>query len=94
MGEHSENIVADISMYPLAEDYKAAIIAFIKALDDRPGLQRVTNQLSTQLRGSFDDVTDAIAEGMKTVMSGPDKVIFAVKYLNADLEIARPPDLS
>ncbi len=93
MSEHSHKIVADISMYPLAENYKTEIIAFIKALDDRPGLERVTNQLSTQLRGSFDDVTGAIREGMRAVMSGPGHVVFTVKYVNADLEIGRPPDL-
>jgi uncharacterized protein YqgV (UPF0045/DUF77 family) len=93
MTDHNPTIVADISMYPLRADYKPAIIAFIKALDDTPGMTRVTNQLSTQLRGPFDVVTGAIAAGMKAVMSRPDKVVFTVKYLNSDLEIERAPDL-
>ena len=93
MTHDNKIIVADISMYPLTPDYIPAIIAFIKSLNDRDGLEVVTNQLSTQLKGPHDMVTGAISDGMKEVMAGPDKVVFAVKYLNADLDIKSLPNL-
>ena len=93
MDHNSQTIVADISMYPLTPEYVPAIIAFIKSLNERDGLEIVTNQLSTHLKGPHDIVTAAISDGMKEVMAGPDKVVFAVKYLNADLDIKSLPDL-
>jgi len=93
MTTEKQKIVADISMYPLSTDYIPAIVEFIKSLRVRDGLEVVTNQLSTQLRGEFEAVTGAISDGMKTVMTGPEKVVFTVKYINADLEIGRLPDI-
>jgi uncharacterized protein YqgV (UPF0045/DUF77 family) len=93
MSTEKQKIVADISMYPLSQDYIPAIVGFIKSLRNRDGLEVVTNQLSTQLRGEFEVVTGAISDGMKVVMSGPEKVVFTVKYINADLEIGRLPNI-
>ena len=86
-------ITVDISMYPLDADYKPAIKAFIRKLREFPGLELVTNQLSTQVRGDFDAVTAAITECMRESMDGEQRVVFVARYLNADLDIASLPDI-
>jgi len=86
-------ITAELSMYPLAANYKPPIIDFIMDLRAQPGIEIVTNQLSTQLRGEFDDVTRAIDLCMKKTMQAERRVIFTVKYLNVGLDIAQTPKL-
>jgi len=88
------NIVADMSLYPLRDGPVPEIIRFIRELRERDGLEIVTNQLSTQLRGDFEAVTGAINDCMRMAMSAPNTVVLVVKYLNVDLEIGRAPTLT
>ena len=73
-------ITVDISMYPLDSDYIEPITEFILRLRSYPGLEIVTNQLSTQLRGEFDDVTSAINECMREAMAGEQKAVFVTPH--------------
>ncbi len=87
------NVTVDIALYPLDSDYKPAIKDFIRALRSHTGLELVTNQMSTQLRGEFSDVTAALNECMFKTMQGKSRVIFVARYLNADLDIAHAPQI-
>ena len=84
-------ITVDISLYPLDADYKPAIKEFVRALRSRDGLQVRTNQLSTQVNGDFDAVMDALRDCMRESMQAGPRMVFVTRYLNADLDIARPP---
>lgn len=86
-------ITAELSMYPLNANYKPPIIDFIMDLREQPGIEIVTNQLSTQLRGEFEAVTTAINRCMRKTMQTEHRVIFTVKYLNTSLDIAQTPEL-
>jgi len=86
-------ITVDISLYPLDTNYIPSIKAFILHLRTFPGLEIVTNQLSTQLRGEFEQVTGAINSCIRESMTGEQKVVFVTRYLNSDLEIGRLPDI-
>ena len=88
------NIVADLSLYPLKDGPIPDIIHFIEALRGQPGLEVVSNQLSTQLRGEFDAVTGAVNRCLRATMDAPNTVVLVVKYLNVDLEIGRAPTLT
>ena len=88
------NIVADLSLYPLKEGPIPEIIDFIQELRNQDGIEIVTNQMSTQLRGEFGAVTGAINHCMRKAMAAPNTVVLVVKYLNVDLEIARTPNLT
>jgi len=88
------NIVADMSLYPLKDGPVPEIIDFIKEMREQAGIEIVSNQLSTQLRGNFDAVTGAINHCMRLAMSAPNTVVLVVKYLNVDLEIGRKPSLT
>ncbi len=86
-------ITAELSMYPLDADYKPPIIDFILDLRQQPGIEIVTNQLATQLRGEFAAVTGAINRCMEKTMLDKRRVVFTVKYLNTGLDIATQPRL-
>ncbi|MFT4591682.1 MAG: hypothetical protein ACI80M_001002 [Gammaproteobacteria bacterium] len=86
-------ITAEMSMYPLADEYKPTIISFIKELRKVEGLELVTNQLSTQMRGEFDVVTSAVNECFRKSMAEQETLVLVVKYLSADLDISVAPDL-
>ena len=88
------NIVADLSLYPLKDGPIPDIIDFIEALREQPGLEVVSNQLSTQLRGDFEAVTGAVNRCLRRTMEAPNTVVLVVKYLNVDLEIGRAPTLT
>lgn len=86
-------ITAEISMYPLAHDFTPGIRDFILRLRGEPGLEILTNQLSTQLRGEFAAVTGALDRCMRASMGQGDPMVFVVKYVNADLPIGSTPRL-
>ena len=87
-------IVADMSLYPLKDGPIPTIIEFIKELREQQGVEIISNQLSTQLRGEFDAVTSAINQCMRKAMMAPSTVVLIVKYLNIDVEINRTPSLT
>ena len=87
-------IVADMSLYPLKDGPVPEIIQFIKEMREQDGIEIVTNQLSTQLRGEFGAVTGAINRCMRMTMAASNTVVLVVKYLNVDLEIGRVPSLT
>ena len=87
-------ITAEMSLYPLKDGPVPEIIDFIREMRAQEGIEIVSNQLSTQLRGDFDAVTAAIKRCMRQAMAAPNTVVLVVKYLNVDLEIGRAPTLT
>lgn len=86
-------ITADISLYPLADDFVGDIRDFIGQLRREPGLEVLTNQLSTQVRGEYAAVTGALQRCMGESMRRGGPMVFVVKYISADLPIGTPPNL-
>jgi uncharacterized protein YqgV (UPF0045/DUF77 family) len=86
-------ITAELSLYPLQDDFTGPIKDFIHTLRRQPGIEVVTNQLSTQLRGEFDAVTAAINACLKASMTGEQPVVLVAKYVGADLPIATLPSV-
>lgn len=87
-------ITAELSLYPLAsEEPIARITGFVRDLRAQPGVEVLTNQMSTQLRGELEDVQRAVDTCMKAVMESGDRVVLVAKYLNADLPIDSLPPL-
>lgn len=87
-------IVADMSLYPLKDGPIPSIIEFIEELQLQEGIEIVTNQLGTQLRGEFEAVTGAVDHCMRKAMATPNTVVLVVKYLNIDVEINEAPSLT
>lgn len=86
-------ITAEISLYPLNEQFVTTITEFIFHLRRQPGIEVISNQMSTQLRGEFAAVTGAIDRCMQASMASPGAMAFVVKYLNADLAIGSAPGI-
>ena len=75
-------IAVDVSLYPLAADFVPPIRDVIGRLNRHSQLEVVTNPMSTQIRGEYDDVMAALKEEMKTTFENLPKAVFAVKILN------------
>ena len=86
-------ITAEISYYPLNESFVDDVTKFIAELRKEAGLEIVTNRMSTQVRGQFDDVTGALARCMRPSLAEAGTRVFVVKYINADLAIDSHPEL-
>ncbi len=86
-------VTTEVSLYPLRENVEPPIIAFIHALRAQPGIEVITNAMSTQVKGPFEDVQRALATCMRDVLAGPDTVVFVTKTLNLDLAIDEVPRL-
>ena len=79
------DIGVEISLYPLQSDFVAAIRAFVARLNQDPRLKVVTNSLSTQLFGAYEDVMEALRRELRTTFQslekGSDKAVFVMKVL-------------
>ena len=84
-------ITVDLSLYPLAPDFAAHITDFIVELRKAPGLEIVTNQMSTQVRGEFNAVLSAVTACTRSAMERLQPVVLVAKFLNADLPIGTRP---
>lgn len=86
-------ITVELSLYPLAPDFVGHIKDYIHGLQAEPGLEVVTNQMSTQLRGEYEVVMGAVSRCTRTAMERIHPLVLVAKFLNSDLPIGRLPDL-
>ena len=79
-------IAVDISLYPLDQEFIPPIKDVIARLNSHENIEVVTNPMSTQLRGEFDAVMDALRKEIGTTFEQLPKAVFAIKILNNPLE--------
>jgi uncharacterized protein YqgV (UPF0045/DUF77 family) len=71
----------EISMYPLGQDYRPEIQAFIDRLNTHAELTVTTNSLSTQIWGALDRMMAILAEEIaRSAAAGP-QLVFVMKVL-------------
>jgi uncharacterized protein YqgV (UPF0045/DUF77 family) len=75
-------VAVDISLYPLDADFIPAIDDVIERLNGHKGCDVVTNAMSTQVRGEYDDVMSALNQEIRTTFDRVPKAVFAIKILN------------
>jgi uncharacterized protein YqgV (UPF0045/DUF77 family) len=75
----------EISYYPLRPEFVTPILDFIKRLKQYKSIEAVSNGMSTQVFGDYDDVIKAITTEIKTSFELPHSV-FILKIVNADLK--------
>ncbi len=75
-------VAVDISLYPLQEDLIPPIRDVIERLRGNPDLDVVTNPMSTQIRGEYDDVMALLQPEIKTTFEALPKAVFVIKILN------------
>ena len=74
-------IGVEISLYPLTEDYIPPIRGFIDRLNADGRFKVVTNDMSTQVFGAYDDVMQALTRELKPTFERDGKSIFVMKVL-------------
>jgi uncharacterized protein YqgV (UPF0045/DUF77 family) len=77
----SNRISVEISLYPLTPDYKPPIRDFIARLKANSQLTVVSNTMSTQIQGDYDEVWDALKREMRPNLTGAYRVVFAAKFM-------------
>ena len=77
----------EISMYPLEKKYKHQIICFIKKLRNYETIKVITNGMSTQVFGDYDNVITIVNKEIKIAFKSKNKIVFNLKIVNSDLSI-------
>lgn len=75
------DIGVEISLYPLEADFVPPIRDFIDRLAAAPRLKVVTNSMSTQVFGSYEDVLAALTSEMRATFEREHKAVFVMKVL-------------
>ena len=79
-------VAVDISLYPLDSDFIPPIKDVIRRLTSHDSIEAVTNPMSTQLRGEYDDVMNALKQEVGVTFEQLPKAVFAIRILNNPLE--------
>jgi len=74
-------IAVEISLYPLDSHYVPPIKDFIERLNRHPGLQVVTNAMSTQVAGEHDAVFAALQQETRVTFAADRRAVFVMKVL-------------
>lgn len=80
-------VTAELSLYPLVQDYEEAVIAFIKTIKGQAGVEVHTHSMSTFVKGGLKDVMNAIEQATKTTEGTP--VSMVMKMINRDLPVEK-----
>ncbi|WNO10172.1 YkoF family thiamine/hydroxymethylpyrimidine-binding protein [Teredinibacter sp. KSP-S5-2] len=72
---------AEITLYPLQEDYLTAIKATIEKINTFSGLKIQTFPTATIIMGEYQQVMSAIQETVRWSYENYGKCVFIVKYL-------------
>ncbi len=80
-------LTAELSLYPLNEEYIPIIQAFIDAMNLHPGLNIVTNAMSTQIAGDYDTVFRAVERELAASYRCFGKQVLVVKFIVGELDI-------
>ena len=74
-------IGVEISLYPLNASYIPPIQDFIDRLNAGARFKVITNSMSTQVFGRYEDVFDALVREIRTTFENNDKAVFVMKVL-------------
>ena len=74
-------IGVEISLYPLKDEYIPPIRGFIDRLNADGRFKVVTNDMSTQVFGAYDEVMETLTRELKPTFERDGKSIFVMKVL-------------
>jgi len=78
------DIGVEISLYPLKEDYIPSVHRFLGDLGAHPSLKVVTNSMSTQVFGGFEEVMDALRAALAASLeplAASQRAVFVMKVI-------------
>ena len=78
-------LTAELSLYPLLDDYIPAIDAMIADLNQQPDLKVQTNAMSTQISGDYATVFGAIQTTLAQSAERFGRQVLVCKFIADDL---------
>lgn len=82
-------VMVELSLYPLVNEYIPPIQAFIDRLNTYTELSVTTCSTSTQVTGEYSDVLPILGKEMQRIHEEVGQAIFVAKFLNFDAMQAR-----
>ncbi len=76
---------AEISFYPLQEEYETPILALIARLKTHEDLEVRTNSMSTQIFGEWEAVMGALQEELGSAFAEKPDSVAVIKLVGLDL---------
>ena len=74
-------LTAELSVYPLREDYKVTVLSFIDELLKEQQVVAVTNSMSTQVSGEDEAVFKAIQAALKASYERFGRQVLVAKFI-------------
>ncbi|AQS36733.1 YKOF-like protein [Shewanella psychrophila] len=81
-------LTAEISCYPLQDNYLDPILWFIDRLDSYDNIERKTNAMATQVCGEYGDVMAMLATEMQAAHKKWGKAVFVCKFIGGELDLS------
>lgn len=81
-------LTAEISCYPLQDNYLDPILWFIDRLDSYDNIERKTNAMATQVCGEYGDVMAMLATEMQAAHEKWGKSVFVCKFIGGELDLS------
>lgn len=85
-------LTAEISLYPLNQDYIPIIKEFVIALRKYTDLTLVTNAMSTQVCGGYEAVFAALENELRASYERHGKQVLVAKFIVGELDIGERPN--
>ena len=80
-------LTAELSLYPLQEQYIPVIQAFIDAMHQHQDMVVVGNAMSTQICGDFDRVMELVGAELKRSYQQHGSLVLVCKFIPGELAI-------
>lgn len=77
-------VMVELSLYPLVNDYIGPIKAFIERLNSYSNLTVITCSTSTQVHGEYTEVMQVLGAEMQRTHEEVGQAVFVAKFLNFD----------
>jgi uncharacterized protein YqgV (UPF0045/DUF77 family) len=81
------NLTAELSLYPLQEDYIPIIEGFIDAVRAHSDLDVVGNAMSTQIYGDSDRVISVIRNALEASHKQFGRQVLVAKFITGDFDL-------
>ncbi len=80
-------LTAELSLYPLQDDYIPLIQAFIAACREHDELTLVTNAMSTQVCGDYERVFAVVSAALRDSAERFGRQVLVCKFIPGELDI-------
>ena len=80
-------LTAELSLYPLADDYIPVIRTFIEKAREHGDMDIVTNAMSTQICGDYDRVFALVRQELKRSYKAYGRQVLVCKFIPGELAV-------